>query len=87
MSKSRRSAAKRTADFCSFHLATAQINELHAGAGARSSGFNAAAFTRNLETLFDQVYRRCRAGPPPAHLMAEHRTPSLHAASSPELCA
>jgi hypothetical protein len=86
MSKSRRSAAKRTAGFCSFRLATAQINELDAGAGARSSGFNAAAVTRNLETLFDQVYRR-RAGLPPAHLMAEHRTPSLHAASSPELCA
>lgn len=39
-----------------------------------------------LETLFEQMYRRYRAGLAPDHLMVEHRAPAPHAASTAELC-
>ena len=86
MSQSRRTAAKRAAGSSSFRPATAQIDQLHAAIRAKSSRFNAAAVTRNLETLFEPMYRRYRAGLPPDHLMVEHRAPAPRAASSAELC-
>jgi hypothetical protein len=85
MTKPRCSAAKRAAGSSSFRPAAAQIDQLHAAARAKSSRFNAAAVTRNLETLFEQMYRGYRAGLPPDHLMVEHRTAAPHAASSAEL--
>jgi hypothetical protein len=84
MSKSRRTAAKRTAGSSSFSPAAAQVDQLHATTRTKSSLFNAAV-TRNLETLFEQMYRRYRAGLSLDHLMVEQRPPALHAASSAEL--
>ena len=81
-----RSAAKRAAGSSSFRLVTAQIAQLHAATPAKSSLFNAAAVSGNLETLFEQMYRRYRSSLPPDHLMMEHRAPVPHAASSAELC-
>ena len=86
MSESRRTGAKRAAGSCFFYAATAQIDQLHAALRAKSSRFNAAAVTSNLETLFEPMYRRHRAVLPPDHLMVEHRAPTLRAASSAELC-
>jgi hypothetical protein len=86
MTMSRRTAAKRTAGSSSFRPAAAQIDQLHAATRAKSSWFNAAAVARNLETRFEQMYRRYRAGLPPDHLMVEHRAPALHRASSAKLC-
>ena len=51
-----------------------------------SSRFNVGAVTRNLETLFERMYRRYRAGLPPDHLTVEHGAPAPRAASSAELC-
>jgi len=84
MSKSRRIAAKRAAGSSSFRPAAAQIDQLRAATRAESSLFNAAANTRNLETLSEQMYRRYRAGLPPEDFMVEHRTPAPHATSSAE---
>jgi hypothetical protein len=53
---------------------------------AMSSRFNVGAVTRNLETLFERMYRRYRAGLPPDHLTVEHGAPAPRAASSAELC-
>jgi hypothetical protein len=86
MSQSRRTAAKRTAGSSSLRPATAQIDQFHAAIRAKTSLFNAAAVTRNLEALFEQMYRGYRAGLPPEDLMVEHRAPAPHAASSAELC-
>lgn len=86
MSKSRRTAAKRAAGSSSLRPAAAQIDQLHAATRAKSSLFNAAAVTCNLETLSEQMYRRYRASLPPDHLMMEHRAPAQQAASSAELC-
>jgi hypothetical protein len=86
MSQSRRTAATRAAGSSSFCPAAAQIDQLHAVARAKSSWFNVAAVTRNLETLFEVMYRRYRAGLPLHHLMVEHRAPAPHAASGAELC-
>ena len=86
MSQSRRTAAKRAAGSSSFRPATAQFDQLHVALRAKSSRFNAAAITRNIETLFEQMYRRYRAGPPPDHLVVEHLAPVLRAASSAKLC-
>ena len=86
MIMSRRTGAKRAAGSSSFRPATAQIDQLHAALRAKGSRFNAAAVTRHLETLFEPMYRRYRAGLPPEDLMVEHRAPALRAASSAELC-
>jgi hypothetical protein len=86
MSKSRRTATKRTAGSSSFRRSAAQIDQLHAATRAKSSRFDAAVVARNLEKLFEQMYRRYRAGLPPEDLMVEHRAPAPHAASSAELC-
>ena len=51
----------------------------------QSSWFNVAAVTRNVETLFERMYRRYRAVLPQEDLMVEHRAPALPAASSAEL--
>jgi hypothetical protein len=85
MSESRRAAAKRAAGSPSFRPATAQIDQLHAVIRPKSSRFNAAAVARHLESLFEPMYRRCRAGLPPDHLMVEHGAPAPHAASNAEL--
>jgi hypothetical protein len=63
--------------------AAAHIDQLEA---AKNSRLNARAATRNLERLFQQMYRRYFAGLPPDHLMVEHRPPVLRAASSAESC-
>jgi hypothetical protein len=86
MGRSKRTAEKRAAGSPSFRPATAQIDQLDAATRAKSSWFNAAAITRNLETLFEPMYRRYRAGLPPDHLMVEHRAPAPRAASGAELC-
>jgi hypothetical protein len=86
MSQSRCTGAKRAAGSSSFRPATAQIDQLHAATRAKSSRFNAAAVTRNLESLFEPMYRRCRAGLPPDDLMVEQRAQAPRAASSAELC-
>ena len=86
MIKSRRTAAKRAAGSSFFRPATAQIDHLHAATRAKSSRFNATAVTRNLETLFERMYRHYRAGLAPEDLMVEHGAPAPHAASSAELC-
>jgi hypothetical protein len=86
MTMSRRTAVKRAAGSSSFRPAAAQIDQLHAAIRAKSSWFNAAAVACNLETLFERMYRRYRAGLPPEDLMVEHRAPALHAASSAKLC-
>ena len=86
MSQSRRAAAKRAAGCSSFRPATTQIDQLRAAIRAKSSRFNAAAVTRNLESLFEPMYQRCRAGLPPEDLMVEHGAPAPHAASNAELC-
>jgi hypothetical protein len=86
MSQSRPSTAKRIAGSSSFLPAAAQMDQLDAATCAKSPRFNAAAVTRNLETLFEQMYQRYRAGLPPGHLMVEHGVPAPHAASSVELC-
>jgi hypothetical protein len=85
VSKSRRSAANRIAGFSSFRSAAAQIDQHRAATRAKSSLFNATAVTLNLETLFEEMYRRYRAGLLPEDLMVEHRAPAPHAASSAEL--
>jgi hypothetical protein len=86
MTKSRRTAAQRIAGSSSFCPAAAQIDQLHAATCAKTSRFNAAAVTRNLETLSEQMYRRYGAGLPPDQLMVEHRAPALDAASITGLC-
>jgi hypothetical protein len=86
MNQSRRTAANRVAGSSSFHPATAQIDQLYAAMRGNSSWFDVAAVTCNLETLFEQMYRRDRTGPLLEDLMVEHRSPAPHAASSTELC-
>jgi hypothetical protein len=86
MNESRRTAAKHTAGSSSFRPAAAQIDQLHAAIRAKRSRFNVAAVTCNLETLFEQMYRRYRAGLPPTHLLMEYHAPAPHAASTAELC-
>jgi hypothetical protein len=86
MNQNRRTGAERAAASSSFRPATAQIDQLCAATRAKSSRFNAAAVTRDLETLFEQTYRQCRAGLPPEDLMVEHGAPAPHVASSLESC-
>ena len=85
VTKSRCIAARGLAGSSSFRSAAAQIDQLHAATRAKSALFDAAAVTRDLETLFEQMYRRDGAGPPPQDLMVEHCAPVPHAASSAEL--
>lgn len=86
VSKSRCTGAKRAAGSPSVRPAAAQIDQCHVATPVKSSQFNAAAVTSNLETHFQQTYRRYRAGLAPDHLMAEHRPAAPHAASSAALC-
>jgi hypothetical protein len=86
MNQSRRTAAKRVAGYSSFRPATAQIDQLYAATRSNSSRFDVAAVTCNLETLFEQMYRRYRTGPPLEDLMVEHGAPAPHAAATAELC-
>jgi hypothetical protein len=86
VSKSRCTAAKRAAGSSSFRQTAAQTDQLRAATRAKSSRFNAAAVTRNVGTIFEEIYRRYPAGLPLDHFMAEQRAPALHAASSAELC-
>jgi hypothetical protein len=86
MSESRGPAAKRGIGCFFLRPAAAHIDQLEAATRAKNSRLNARAATLNLERLFQQMYRRYRAGLPPDHLMVEHRTPALRAASSAELC-
>jgi hypothetical protein len=76
VSKGRCTAAKRAAGISSFRRTAAQTDQLRAAIRAKSSRFNAAAVTHNLERLFEQMYRRHRAGLPLDHLMVEQRAPS-----------
>lgn len=85
VNSSRRTAAKRFARSSSFPPAAARIDQLHAATSARSPRFKAAAVTRNLETVFDQMYRGHRAGLRPDHLLVGHRAAKPCAASSAEL--
>ena len=86
MNQSRRTAAKRVAGYSSFRLATAQIDQLYAATRGNSSRFDIAAVTCNLETLFEQMYRRYRTGPRLEDLMEEHGVAAPHAAATAELC-
>jgi hypothetical protein len=86
MNQSRRTAANRVAGSSSFRPATAQIDQLYAARRGNSSRFDVAAVTCNLETLFEQMYRRYRTGPPMEDLMVEHGAAVPRAASSAELC-
>jgi hypothetical protein len=86
MNQSRRIAAKRAAGSSSFRPATAQIDQLYAATRGNSLRFDVAAVACNLETLFEQMYRRYRTGPPLEDLMVEHGAPAPHAALSAELC-
>jgi hypothetical protein len=83
MNQSRCTAAKRVTGTSSFHPAAVQIDQLTPAARANSSRFNVTAVTCNLETLFEQMYRRDRTGPLLEDLMVEHSAPAPHA----ELCA
>jgi hypothetical protein len=85
MSQSRLSAAKRAAGSPPLRLATAQIDQRHAATRAKSSWFDVAAVTRNVETLLERMYRY-GAGLPPDDLMVERHAPAPRAASSAELC-
>jgi hypothetical protein len=84
MNQSRRTAANRIAGSSSFRPATAQIDQLYAR--DNSSQFDVAAVTCNLETIFEQMYRRYRTGPPLEDLIVEHGAAAPHAAASVELC-
>jgi hypothetical protein len=83
MNQSRRSAAKRVAGSSFFRPAAAQNDQLDAATRATSPWVNVAAFPCNLETLFEQMYRRDRTGPLLEDLMVERSAPAPHA----ELCA
>jgi len=85
MSKSRRTTAKRATGSSSFGAVAARIDQLHAAARGKNSAFNGAVVTCNPEALFESTFRRHSAGPPPDHLVEEHRIPGLHAASSAQL--
>jgi hypothetical protein len=76
----------RAARSSSFRPA-AEIDRLDAATRANSSWLNAGAVARNLEPLFEQMYRRCQTGLPLHQLMVEQRAPAPCAASSAELCA
>lgn len=86
MSKSRRAAATRIAESCSFCPPAAQIDQLYVATRAKSSRFKAAAVTGDVQTLFEPMYRRNQAGLPPAYLMVGHRVLAPHAALSAEFC-
>jgi hypothetical protein len=86
MNQSRCTAAKRVTGPSSFRPAAEKIDQFTPAARANSSRFNVTAVTCNLETLFEQMYRRCLAGLPLDHRMVEHRGSALHSASSAELC-
>ena len=76
----------RAAGSSSFRPAVAQIDRLDVATRAKSSWSNAAEVSRNLQPLFEQMYRRCQIGLPLDHLMVEQRAPAPCAASSEELC-
>jgi len=84
--KSRRVAANRAAGFALLRPAAAKIEQLRAGARAKSSRFNTVAVVRDVEALFEQVHLRYWAGLAADHLMVENRAPALHAGSSTEFC-
>jgi hypothetical protein len=86
MNQSRCTAAKHVAGPSSFRPAAVQIEQLTPAARAQSSRFDVAAVTCNLEKLFEEMYRRYRAGLLLEDSMVEHRGPAVHAASSAELC-
>jgi hypothetical protein len=86
MSESRRTVVKRTAGFSSFRLTAVQIDQLHGATHAKSSQLNGAAVTRNLEMLFEQMYRRYRGGLPSDHPLVERSAPAPRAASSAQVC-
>ena len=86
VSKSRRTAAKRCRRIFFLPSGGSADRSTPCGHTRQGSRFNAAAVTCNLETLFEQMYRRYRARPATGHLMVEHRAPAPHAASSAELC-
>ena len=78
MTMSRRNAAKQHCRIFFLPSGATQIDQLHAALRAKSSRFNVAAVTRNLETLFEPMYRRYRACPPPEDLLLEHRSGAAH---------
>jgi hypothetical protein len=86
MHKSRCTAVKRAAGPSSFLPAAVQIDQLTPAARAKNSGFNVAAVTCNRETLFAQMYRRYRTGPPLEDSIVERGAAAPHAAASAELC-
>jgi hypothetical protein len=86
MDQSRCTAANCAARPSSFRPVAAQIDQLTLAARAKNSRFDVAAVTCNLETVFEQMYRRYLAGLPPDHRLVEHRGSELTAALSAELC-
>jgi hypothetical protein len=86
MNQSRCTAAKRVTGPSSFRPAAVQIDQLTPAARAKSSRFNVAAVTCNRETLFEQMYRRYRTGPPLEDSMVERGPAAPHTAASVELC-
>jgi hypothetical protein len=82
MFKTRRTAAKFRS--VSFRPAAARVDHLDAATRSKGPWFNSAAVIRNHETLFQQMYRRRRAGLPLDRFMTELRAPAPHAASSAE---
>jgi hypothetical protein len=81
MNQSRRSAAKRVSGSSFFRPAAAQNDQLDAATRATSPWVNVAAFTCNLEALFEQMYRRYPRGPLLEDLMVEYGAPAPRAAS------
>ena len=86
MNQSRCTGAKRAAGPPSFRPEVAQIDQLTPAARTKSSRFNVTALTCTRETLFEQMYRRYRAGLLLDRRMVEHRGSAPRAASSAELC-